>query len=260
MKKKPINLSSFRHLYPFQSHFMDMNGFRYHYVDQGSGPPVIMVHGNPTWSFYYRNLIQALSPDFRAIAVDHIGCGLSDKPGVTQYGYTLDCRVKDLERFIRRLELKEKITFVLHDWGGMIGIAYALNHLERMDKIILLNTTAFFPPPGTFPALQTAIDSTGQPVCQGGGFRVQRFCAQCSVHGKRPGLVRRREVRVTGAVQLLAEPNCHPQVRGGHPAQTRRSQFWNGENGRGQFTPPGKAAHAYLLGHERFCFYRSISP
>lgn len=127
---------------------MDMNGFRYHYVDQGSGPPVIMVHGNPTWSFYYRNLIQALSPDFRAIAVDHIGCGLSDKPGVTQYGYTLDCRVKDLERFIRRLELKEKITFVLHDWGGMIGIAYALNHLERMDKIILLNTTAFFPPRG----------------------------------------------------------------------------------------------------------------
>ena len=127
---------------------MDVNGFKYHYVDQGAGPPVIMVHGNPTWSFYYRRLIQDLSPDFRAIAVDHIGCGLSEKPGLEHYGYTLDCRVDDLESFIHHLEIKEKITLVLHDWGGMIGIAYALRHLERIDKIILLNTAAFFPPQG----------------------------------------------------------------------------------------------------------------
>ena len=146
VKNKSINLAPFRHLYPFESHFMDMDGFRYHYVDEGSGSPVIMVHGNPTWSFYYRRLIQALSPDFRSIAVDHIGCGLSDKPGVAQYEYTLDSRINDLDRFINRLELKEKITLVLHDWGGMIGIAYALRHLARIDKIILLNTAAFFPP------------------------------------------------------------------------------------------------------------------
>ncbi len=146
VKNKSIDLTPFRHLYPFESHFLDVNGFKYHYVDEGAGSPVIMVHGNPTWSFYYRRLIQALSPDFQAIAVDHIGCGLSDKPAVEQYDYTLDRRIKDLERFISRLELKEKITLVLHDWGGMIGIAYALRHLARIDKIVLLNTAAFFPP------------------------------------------------------------------------------------------------------------------
>jgi pimeloyl-ACP methyl ester carboxylesterase len=146
MSRKPIDLSPFRHLYPFDSHFMDISGFKYHYVDEGAGSPVIMVHGNPTWSFYYRQLIQALSHQYRAIAVDHIGCGLSDKPTQDQYEYTLDRRVNDLERFISRLELKDKITLVLHDWGGMIGMAYALRHLDRMDKIILLNTAAFFPP------------------------------------------------------------------------------------------------------------------
>lgn len=145
---KPINLSPFRHLYPFESHFMDMNGFKYHYVDEGSGSPVIMVHGNPTWSFYYRRLIQNLSSHFRSIALDHIGCGLSDKPTLEQYDYTLDRRIEDLESFIYRLELKEKITLVVHDWGGMIGIAYALRHLDRIDKIVLLNTAGFFPPQG----------------------------------------------------------------------------------------------------------------
>ncbi len=127
---------------------MDVNGFRYHYVDEGSGPPVLMVHGNPTWSFYYRRLIQTLSPRFRSIAVDHIGCGLSDKPAVENYDYTLDCRVNDLERFIYGLELKGKISLVVHDWGGMIGIAYALRHLSRIDRIVLLNTAGFFPPQG----------------------------------------------------------------------------------------------------------------
>jgi len=127
---------------------MDMNGFKYHYVDEGSGSPVIMVHGNPTWSFYYRRLIQNLSSHFRSIALDHIGCGLSDKPTVEQYDYTLDRRIEDLENFIYRLELKEKITLVVHDWGGMIGIAYALRHLGRIDKIVLLNTAGFFPPQG----------------------------------------------------------------------------------------------------------------
>jgi cis-3-alkyl-4-acyloxetan-2-one decarboxylase len=147
-KNKPIDLSPFRHLYPFESHFMDINGFKYHYVDEGAGLPVIMVHGNPTWSFYYRRLIQALCPQYRAIAPDHIGCGLSDKPPQDQYDYTLDRRVKDLEDFICGMELKDKITLVLHDWGGMIGIAYALKHIDRLDKIILLNTAAFFPPQG----------------------------------------------------------------------------------------------------------------
>ena len=97
---RTVDLTPFRHLYPFRSRYMDINGFRYHYLDEGSGAPIVMVHGNPTWSFYYRSLVQALSPDFRTIVPDHIGCGLSEKPDAGRYGYRLRNRVDDLEVFI----------------------------------------------------------------------------------------------------------------------------------------------------------------
>ena len=145
-KNKQIDMSSFKHLYPFKSSYMDLDGLKDHFLDQGSGEPVVMIHGNPTWSFYYRNLINKLSPHFRAIAVDHIGCGLSDKPGTDRYDYTLKNRVDDIEALIDSLELKDKITLVLHDWGGMIGIAYALRFPERISRIVIMNTAAFFPP------------------------------------------------------------------------------------------------------------------
>ena len=96
LKRKPINRSKFRHLYPFKSHYIDLNGFKYHYVDEGSGEPVVMVHGNPTWSFYFRDLIKALSGQYRVIAPDHIGCGLSDKPDSKTYDYKLKNRVDNL--------------------------------------------------------------------------------------------------------------------------------------------------------------------
>jgi len=128
---------------------MRVNGFNYHYVDEGSGEPVIMIHGNPTWSFYFRNLILALSKDYRTIAMDHIGCGLSDKPHPDQYAYQLDQRVHDLEVFIDGLELQDNITLVVHDWGGMIGIGYALKCISRIKRLVLLNTAAFFPPDRT---------------------------------------------------------------------------------------------------------------
>lgn len=136
------------HLYPFTSHYMFINGFRYHYLDEGCGRPVVMLHGNPTWSFYYRRLVQALSSNFRTLAPDHIGCGLSDKPDPDLYGYRLENRIADLEAFIDGLKLKGKISLVVHDWGGIIGIAYALRHIEMIDRIVLLNSAAFFPPRG----------------------------------------------------------------------------------------------------------------
>ena len=148
LKRKPIDLESFRHLYPFESHYLDLDGLKYHYVDEGSGQPVVMVHGNPTWSFYFRDLIKALSGQYRVIAPDHIGCGLSDKPDSKSYGYRLKNRVDDLEALIENLKIKGKITLVLHDWGGFIGMAYALRHPERIDRLVLLNTAAFLPPPG----------------------------------------------------------------------------------------------------------------
>lgn len=142
------DISKFRHLYPFKSHFTELNGFKYHFLDQGAGDPIVMIHGNPTWSFYYRRLVTELSPHFRTIVPDHIGCGLSDKPDPKAYNYTLQSRVDDIAAFLDHLELKEKITLVVHDWGGMIGMAYALEHQDRISRIILMNTASFFPPKG----------------------------------------------------------------------------------------------------------------
>jgi haloalkane dehalogenase len=129
--------------YPFESHYLDLDGLKYHYLDEGSGPPVVMVHGNPSWSFYYRNLVKRLSSRHRCIVPDHIGCGLSDKPGDDRYAYTLERRVADLERLIDSLDLAEKITLVVHDWGGMIGMTWASRHPGRVARIVVLNTAAF---------------------------------------------------------------------------------------------------------------------
>jgi len=107
-----------------------------------------MLHGNPTWSFYFRNLIKGLSLQCRTIAPDHIGCGLSDKPGIDQYDYRLKSRVDDLENLLDTLGIYQNITLVLHDWGGMIGMAYALRHPERIRRLVIMNTAAFLLPEG----------------------------------------------------------------------------------------------------------------
>lgn len=131
-------------LFPFERHWFDRgDGVRMHYVDEGAGPPVVCVHGNPTWSFYYRNVILALQDDHRVIAPDHVGMGLSDKPDDAHYAYTLQSRVEDLTKFIDSLCLKEPLTLVVHDWGGMIGFAWAVQHPERIAKLVVLNTAAF---------------------------------------------------------------------------------------------------------------------
>lgn len=130
-------------LYPFQSHFLDRDGIRLHYLDEGQGEPVVMVHGNPSWSFYYRNLAIALRDWHRVIVPDHIGCGYSDKPSDDRYEYTLESRVADLEALLESLEIKRNITLVVHDWGGMIGFAFATRHPERISRLVVMNTAAF---------------------------------------------------------------------------------------------------------------------
>jgi pimeloyl-ACP methyl ester carboxylesterase len=119
------------------------DGLRLHYLEEGDGEPVVMVHGNPTWSFYYRNLVEALSGTYRTIALDQIGCGLSDKPDDSRYDYTLRNRVDDLEALLDHLQVDRGITLVLHDWGGMIGMTYAARHPERIARLVILNTAAF---------------------------------------------------------------------------------------------------------------------
>jgi haloalkane dehalogenase len=141
---------------------MDLNGLKYHYVDEGLGEPIVMVHGNPTWSFYYRELIKSLSRRYRTIAPDHIGCGLSDKPPPSQYHYTLQSRIDDLDHLVETLTGPEKITLILHDWGGMIGIACALRHPEKISRLVVLNTAAFLPPDGKkIPARLRLIRNSG---------------------------------------------------------------------------------------------------
>lgn len=133
-------------LYPFTGHFLALNGLRYHYLDEGTGDPVVMLHGNPTWSFYYRELVQALRDSYRCVVPDHVGCGLSDRPADAEYDYTLDRRARDLEALLDRLGLKDNLTLVLHDWGGMIGMLFASRFPERVKRLVVLNTAAFHLP------------------------------------------------------------------------------------------------------------------
>jgi len=135
-------------LFDVPSAVLDLGGLHYHYLDQGQGEPVIMLHGNPTWSFYYRGLVRALRDAYRTIVPDHIGCGRSDKPDDRSYDYTLARRVADLEALLEHLGIRENVTLVLHDWGGMIGMAYAHRHPERIRRLVILNTAAFLLPPG----------------------------------------------------------------------------------------------------------------
>lgn len=132
--------------YPFASHVLDRDGLKLHYLDEGTGDPVVMLHGNPTWSYYYRNLVAALRDRFRCVVPDHIGCGLSDKPQPPRYDYSLKNRVDDLTALLDHLGVRANVTLVLHDWGGMIGMAWAARHVEAVRRLVVLNTAAFHLP------------------------------------------------------------------------------------------------------------------
>lgn len=135
--------------WPYAERRAQVGGHSMAYVDEGSGPPVLLVHGNPTWSFYYRSLLAALPPlGLRAIAPDHIGMGRSDKPAAQDYPHTLSRRVADLGEFVDGLGLSEPLSLVVHDWGGAIALSWAVENLERVDRLVVLNTGAFPLPPG----------------------------------------------------------------------------------------------------------------
>jgi pimeloyl-ACP methyl ester carboxylesterase len=126
--------------YPFASHYVDVDGARMHYIDEGVGETILCVHGNPTWSFAWRNFVKQLSSKYRVIAVDHIGCGFSDKP--QEYPYTLRQHISNLERLLQTLDL-QKITLIAHDWGGAIGMGAAGEMAYRFSRFVLCNTAAF---------------------------------------------------------------------------------------------------------------------
>lgn len=139
----PTELSpAVRALYPFTSRYLPVDdaGNRMHYIDEGRGEPIIFVHGNPTWSFYWRNLVKGLSDKRRCIAIDHLGCGLSDKP--LDGPYRLQDRIDHLTRLVDALDLHD-ITWVVHDWGGPTGLGAALRFPERTKRLVITNTGVF---------------------------------------------------------------------------------------------------------------------
>lgn len=119
-----------------------------HYLDEGSGEVLVMIHGNPSWSFLYRHLISHFRSSFRVIVPDHIGCGFSEKPPLQRYPYHLDRRIHDLESFLGGLGLDRDLTLVMHDWGGLIGMGYAVRHPSSVRRLILFNSAAFRLPSG----------------------------------------------------------------------------------------------------------------
>ncbi len=136
-----INIpSELKSEYPFESHYFPIKENHYHYIDEGKGDVILMLHGNPTWSFFYRNLAKTFSKDYRVIIPDHMGCGLSSKP--QNYEYTLQTHIDNLENLVLKLQLKD-ITLVVHDWGGAIGMGLATRHPELIKKMVIMNTAAF---------------------------------------------------------------------------------------------------------------------
>ena len=140
--------------FPFAPHYVDLDGLRMHYLDEGQGEPILLLHGEPTWSFLYRRMLPALRGRFRCVAPDYIGFGRSDKwtdPGA----YSVRAHYALLERFVAALDLR-RMTVVVQDWGGPLGLHYAVRHPERMARLVILNTGLMSGDPGTLsPGLES---------------------------------------------------------------------------------------------------------
>ena len=133
-------ITALRKLYPFKSHFFSHKDCSFHYIDEGEGEPIVMVHGNPSWSFLFRNIVRPLRKKYRMVAMDHLGFGLSDKP--RNFPYRLETHIDNFEAFMLSMKL-ENVTLLVHDWGGPIGLGFAVRHPEKIKRIIITNTAAF---------------------------------------------------------------------------------------------------------------------
>src|SRR5262245_56792973 len=165
--------ADWRKLYPYAPHWLEVDHQRMHYLDEGptqsaasAAPTLLFIHGNPTWSFHWRSLIASLRNDFRCIAPDHLGCGLSEKPA---HLMRLSDHIDHLTSFIEQLDLRE-VTLVAQDWGGAIGLGALLRMPARLERIVLFNTGAF--PPETIPTRIRAcrIPMLGRLAVQGAGL------------------------------------------------------------------------------------------
>lgn len=149
---------TFEGTFPFSPHYHHFKGFEMHYVDEGNGEPIVLLHGDPTWGYLYRKFIPPLTQQNRCIVPDHMGMG---KSGASQalYPYRLQHHIANLESLLLHLDLHD-MTLVVHDWGGPVGMGFATRHPERIKRLVLTNTWAFAPwPGGSFPRLLELIRS-----------------------------------------------------------------------------------------------------
>jgi cis-3-alkyl-4-acyloxetan-2-one decarboxylase len=163
--------------YPENSHFTDINGRRMHYLEGGNdnSETVIMLHGNPSWSFYYRYLFSTLIKSYHCIVPDHIGMGLSEKPEKGEYEFTLKQRVDDLDALLSSLNSDKDLTLIVHDWGGMIGLTYATRYPDKIKRLVISNTAGFHIPEGKQIPWQLKLSRT--PVI--GSLLIQGLNAFC---------------------------------------------------------------------------------
>ena len=124
--------------YDFSPNYVERDGLRMHYLDEGSGPPVLLLHGEPTWSYLYRTIIPELTPSARAIAPDYLGFGRSDKP-LRREDYTYDFHTGSIAKLVEELDLRD-VTVVVQDWGGPIGLRFAVEHPDRVARLVIMNT------------------------------------------------------------------------------------------------------------------------
>ena len=127
--------------FPYEPHYLDQDGLRMHYLEEGAGRPVLCLHGEPTWSYLYRKVIPVLVPHARVLAPDYFGFGRSDKPTDEDW-YTYDRHVDTIAAHIDQLGL-EDVTVVVQDWGGPIGLRWAVEHADQVERLVILNTGLF---------------------------------------------------------------------------------------------------------------------
>jgi haloalkane dehalogenase len=200
--------------YPFSSQFVRTGHGRMHYVDEGAGSPILCVHGNPTWSFLYRNFVKGLSADHRVVAVDLVGFGLSEKPA-DPASYSIAGHVEDLSTLVESLDLRD-LTLVVQDWGGPIGLGVAVRHPERIRALVIMNTIGFVPPGDGGPPFALRVlrlPLVGEQLVQGLGVFNRVFVpAGIARPERKTDLVRRAYVEVQGTWEDRAGTLAFPRL------------------------------------------------
>ncbi len=163
--------------FAFAPHYLEQDGLRMHYLDEGDGDPVLCLHGEPTWSFLYRKLIPALAPIARVVAPDYFGFGRSDKPEDAEW-YTFDRHCASILRLADGLDLR-RMTLVVQDWGGPIGLRLAVEQPERVERLVILNTGIG----GGRPPSESWLRFREVVRAAGGDFQPGRLIRTASVRG-----------------------------------------------------------------------------